>query len=99
MTHWWLLAAALVCTVPGSWSVYQLLTELRVNFPAEWDHLGRLTIFTPMSVRQERRWAAFFLTRRYAKLGSRRLTWLGTVILLWAIANTVFIIIAALTPN
>src|SRR5437762_5254439 len=77
----WLLGIATVFAPIGIWAGYQFHSELRVHHPAEWEHLGHSEYFP--SNQEQRRWPTFLITRRYAKLGNRRLTGLGDVFTFW----------------
>src|ERR1051326_5212619 len=74
----------------GIWAGHKFLIELRAHHAAEWKHLGRPELFSYGSNREEeRKWHALMLTRKYAKLGNRRLTRLGDIFNLWLLFSFV----------
>jgi hypothetical protein len=85
----WLLviSVTLAFVLVGWWVGREFILELRVQHTSEWKHLGSPDpswSLKTASEKDERRFSKFMLTRKYAKLGNRRLTRLGDSFnLLW----------------
>jgi hypothetical protein len=83
----------------GIWGTLKLNSELKTFHPSEWQHLGCPTLFSSNSMYDEFRWIRFILFRKYARLGNRRISMLGDVILCCGLVNAAIVIAWAFMPH
>jgi hypothetical protein len=86
-------------TMVGIWATFNLNAELKKSYPSEWEQLGRPTLFSKKSIRQELRLIGFIAFRKYRKFQDPRLTRFGDLIFLCASVNFVLCVLWSLLPH
>ena|SRR5208337_3348254 len=83
----------------GFWGARNFNRELRKSHPVQWEYLGRPTSNSVRSFQQEVRWIGFVVLRRYSKLGDRRLSAFGNLVLICGLINVTILVSWAFIPH
>jgi hypothetical protein len=76
-----------VVCVALAWSGHNFFGELKRSHPSVWEELGRPTLGTHLTWKQDGINLSYLLSRKYAKLGNRRLSHFGDISLIsWLLA-------------
>ena len=79
----------------GLWGKFQFDAELTKSYPTMWSNLGNQSTFSGNTMLREFKWIAFVVLRSYSKLGDRRLSIFGNLVLACGVVNLVILIACA----
>ena len=86
-------------TMVGIWATFNLNTELKKSYPTEWERLGRPTLFSQTTIRQELRLIGFIALRKYRKLEDRRLSRFGDLVFACTLVNLALCVLWGFLPH
>jgi hypothetical protein len=86
-------------TMVGIWATFNLNAELKKSYPSEWEQLGKPTLLSKKSIRQELRLIGFIALRKYRKLEDPRLSRFGDLIFVCASINFVLCVLWSFLPH
>jgi hypothetical protein len=86
-------------TLVGIWATVSFDAELKKSYPSEWEQLGRPSMFSKKSIRQEIRLIGFVALRKYRKFQDPHLSRFGDLIFLCTLVNLLLCVIWSLLPH
>jgi hypothetical protein len=86
-------------TVVGIWATFKFDATLKKSRPSEWEQLGRPSLFSKKSIRQEIRLIGFVALRKYRKFQDPHLSRFGDLIFLCTSVNFLLCVIWSLLPH
>jgi hypothetical protein len=86
-------------TMVGIWATFNFYVELKNSYPAEWEQLGRPTLLSLQTTRQELRLMSFVGLRKYRKFQDPRVSRFGDLIFACTWVNVALCIFWGFLPR
>jgi hypothetical protein len=95
----YLIILITLITIVILWATFNLNAELMKSYPAEWEQLGRPTLLSQKTIRQELRLMSFIALRKYRKFQDPRLSRFGDLVFVCTCANIALCILWGFLPH
>jgi hypothetical protein len=97
---WFAVILVILIGAVAFWGFLKFNAELKQHHPSEWERLGKPTLFSMKSMRQEFQWMGFVMLLKYRKLRNPRLSMFGDVLFFCGWANlAIFIVFVFTSPH